>query len=262
MDTEYSINYNSNTIEEAKKYLKYRYKQLLKFGITVKKEIIKKDSVITLYNQENFGSIYILNSYRGKGIFHKRLKEYDIRIITIDECNIENYLVKKNIDHKIYSHSKAYKIIQKYYKDQRTKRSKVPLIYHIDEGGAILEKIGSSNITKDAYYLHPLLQSDEDFNKNKTLDFIGVNYESVILAMEYRRVANSYLSTMDISNFVGFPCEEIKQMLIADKIQNYKDFMKYHYNEHERSKDLYKYFHNWFELLEVDYSHWNSFNFR
>ena len=28
--------------------------------------------------------------------------------------------------------------------------------------------------------------------------------------------------------FNGFYCNEVKEMLIADKIQNYKDFMKYH----------------------------------
>jgi len=49
---------------------------------------------------------------------------------------------------------------------------------------------------------------------------------------------------------VGFSCEEVKQMLIADRAQNYKDFMLHHCGKHERSGELYKYFNNWFELLK------------
>jgi hypothetical protein len=100
--------------------------------------------------------------------------------------------------------------------------------------------------------LHPILQSDEAFNQNKSFDFSGVNTESIILTMEYRRTANSYLSNNSISDFVGFSCNEIRQMLIADKVQNFKDFMLYHFGVHERSEDLMYYFCNWFNLLEIN----------
>jgi hypothetical protein len=43
---------------------------------------------------------------------------------------------------------------------------------------------------------------------------------------------------------------------IADKIQNYKDFMLYHYGKHKRSNELYTYFHNWFKLLDVNINKW------
>lgn len=259
MQTEYSVNYDAETIEEAKKYLAYRYKQLSKFGYTVKEEIIVEDnSIVTLYddtNGENFwGSVYILKQYRGKQLFIKRIQQFLISILTIDECGIEDYLISRKINNKVLTHSNAYKIIQDEYKDSRTERSKVPMIYHIEEGGYILDKLGSSDIVKDAYYLHPILQSDDSLNSNMSRDFDGVSTESLILAMEYRRVANSYLSTMDIENFIGFTNEDIKKMLIADKIQNYKDFMKYHYNKHERSEELKKYFENWFKLLNINES--------
>lgn len=267
MKTEFSINYNADTIEDAKEYLQYRYKQLLKFGYSVKEEFVVEDnSIITLYNDPNndgfWGSIYVLKQYRGKQIFLKRLQQFMIAVVTLEECGLEDYLISRKINHKILRHTNSYKLIQNEYKDEVTKRSGVPLIYHIDEGGAILDKIGSSDVTKDAYYLHPLLQSDQMLVKNKGINFKDINTETLILAMEYRRVANSYLSTMNINDFVGFSCDEVKEMLIADKIQNYKDFMKYHFGKHKRSDELYNYFNNWFDLLGVNYERdWASFNY-
>jgi hypothetical protein len=85
------------------------------------------------------------------------------------------------------------------------------------------------------------------------MNFEGVSSEVLILTMEYRRVANSYLSKDKVTDFVGFSCPEIKEMLTADKIQNYKDFLLYHKDTHPRSAALESYFHNWFELLGVDY---------
>jgi hypothetical protein len=145
--------------------------------------------------------------------------------------------------------SKSYELISKYYGGRRTKRSGVRLMNHIDEGLDILNNIGASDIVKDAYCLHPLLQSDEDFNKNKTMDFSGIPSEVIILAVEYRRVANSYLSTMSMDDFVGFTNNEIRQMLYADKIQNEKDFKLYHEGTHPRSKELREYFDNWINIL-------------
>jgi hypothetical protein len=262
MKTEYSINYDAETIKEAQEYLQYRYKQLLKFGVTVRKEIDCGNSIVTLFNSpfgNYYGSIYILKQYRGQQIFIQRLQQFQIAIITLKECNISSYLKKIKCNYIELEHSESYKLIQNVYQDNKAERSKIPFIYHIDEGGFILNKIGASDIVKDSYYLHPLLQSDDEFNKNKSLNFNNINTESLILTTEYRRVANSYLSTMDISSFVGFPNNEIKQMLLADKIQNYKDFLLYHKGTHVRSGILEEYFLNWFKLLEIDLKEVNKF---
>ena len=56
---------------------------------------------------------------------------------------------------------------------------------------------------------------------------------------------------MDSANFVGFTNNEIRQMLLADKIQNYKDFLLYHKGVHHRSNILEKYFLKWFDLLNI-----------
>lgn len=145
--------------------------------------------------------------------------------------------------------SKAYMIVSDHYGDRSTARSGVRLMNHIDEGLVILDKLGASDIVKDAYCLHPMLQSDEDFNKNITHGFYGVPSESIILAVEYRRVANSYLSTGNIEDFVGFTNDDIRLMLCADKIQNEKDFATYHEGTHPRSKELREYFDNWLHKL-------------
>jgi len=148
---------------------------------------------------------------------------------------------------------KAHQLIVDYYGIRRAERSGVLLVNHIDEGLIILDYLKATDIVKDAYCLHPILQSDVDFNHNKSLKFDEVPTESIILCMEYRRVANSYLSADNIKDFVGISCEEIRQMLIADKVQNYKDFLIYHSKTHEFRKRLDKYFNNWFKLLGISY---------
>lgn len=145
--------------------------------------------------------------------------------------------------------STAYKLISDYYGNQTAKRSGVLLMNHIDEGIEILKTIGADQITIDAYCLHPILQSDEAFNLNYEMDFVGIATSSLILAVEYRRVANSYLSKDTIDKFVGFTNYRIKQMLYADKVQNEKDFALYHEGKHERSKELREYFNNWLNIL-------------
>lgn len=149
---------------------------------------------------------------------------------------------------------KAYQIIKDFYGDKTANRSGVFLINHINEGLRVLNRIGASDLVKSAYCLHPILQSDTDFLNNKGMDFSGIETEAIILTMEYRRVANSYLSHDVPEDFVGFSCEEVKQMLIADKVQNYKDFLIYHSETHPRKEELDFYFNKWFEFLEIDYN--------
>ena len=145
-------------------------------------------------------------------------------------------------------------LIKSFYGEQLTARSGVKLINHIYEGLKILDFIDAAEVSKRAYCLHPILQSDEAFNANKSSNFAGINTEALILAMEYRRVANSYLSKATKADFIGFSCPEVREMLIADKVQNYKDFLLYHKDSHPRAAELDEYFNNWFDLLGVDYN--------
>lgn len=76
---------------------------------------------------------------------------------------------------------------------------------------------------------------------------------AVLLAMEYRNIANQYLSHRVINSIDDIelgPVPGIRQMLIADKIQNYKDFLIYHKDTHERAAELDEYFKNWLAKLD------------
>jgi hypothetical protein len=151
--------------------------------------------------------------------------------------------------------SVEYKLIAKHYGDQVAKRSQVPLINHINEGLIVLKCIGATETTKRAFCIHPLLQADEDLQENYYISSF-VDHHALLLAMEYRSVANEFLSDkMDLESVPAIrlsPLLEVNEMLIADKVQNYKDFAKYHYGTHARSDKLNEYFHKWFAALNID----------
>lgn len=147
------------------------------------------------------------------------------------------------------------KTISEYYGERITERSRVPLINHIKEGLIILDHIGAHEWSKRAYALHPLFQSDSALvqNLNAGIDTIP---QVLILIMEYRSVANYYLSHRIIQSneeIVLSPLKMVNDMLIADKVQNYKDFEKYHKDTHPRSVELNYYFSRWIERLQIDY---------
>lgn len=73
-------------------------------------------------------------------------------------------------------------------------------------------------------------------------------------AMEYRVFANNYLSQhchADDDLIAISPLAEVNQMLIADKVQNRKDFEIYHLGQHENSDVLVRYFNNWLRRLGI-----------
>ena len=70
----------------------------------------------------------------------------------------------------------------------------------------------------------------------------------------YRLVANKYLSHDCKSEFDAIGLSQIKcvnDMLIADKIQNRKDFESYHLGTHEKGDILELYFSNWLKVLSI-----------
>lgn len=160
-----------------------------------------------------------------------------------------------------FSNDEWYKQIRLHYGDRKAERSGVPLISHIDEGLIVLDLLGASKRAKQAYCIHPMMQGDSDlaewFSSPDWLERLYApdhNAEVIVLAMEYRSVANEYLSTRQISDISEIrlsPLSEVNMMLIADKIQNRKDFEKYHKGTHPRSDELDQYFKNWMERLGI-----------
>jgi hypothetical protein len=161
--------------------------------------------------------------------------------------------------------SNEYQAIKKFYGDRRAERSQVLLMDHIDQGLRILQAINADKFVQQAYCLHPLFQADADLATRGLLFTLdegeGADPYVILLVMEYRQWANAWLSdkvgcTAGVIHYSGKPTAgpliEVKQMLIADKVQNYKDFLTYHKVTHERSKELDHYFRHWLKVLEVD----------
>lgn len=133
---------------------------------------------------------------------------------------------------------------------------------HIDEGLWILEKIGASENAKRAYALHPLVQDDSALAAfYKSGDIELVDKHVLLLAMEYRWAANSYLSfhtSRPLDQIKLSPLDEVNQMLIADKVQNRKDFDTYHLGTHPHSERLQEYFAEWLDRLGVSDAQYQS----
>jgi len=74
-----------------------------------------------------------------------------------------------------------------------------------------------------------------------------------------RLLANAFLSPNeshpgydDPGRIVRSPLPEVNTMLVADKLQNYKDFLRYHRAGHPRADRLERYFQAWLTALGVD----------
>lgn len=151
-----------------------------------------------------------------------------------------------------------YRLVKQFYGSRKAERSQVPLMNHIDEGLAILEDLKASALAKRAFCLHPLLQDSHDLLNCWHLVATNCPADSVLMAMEYRRAANAYLCRPVTDNYsvkllsfvVGPLLPEVRQMLIADKLQNQKDFRKYHLGTHPRSAQLEQYFITWLKFLK------------
>lgn len=250
------MNYNANTDQEAVNYLKIRAKQLLKFNFKLDKIVSPENGVICAYFVKDniiYQSIYILADYRNKRLYEKHLKH---TIITSDECELESYLKYKNIDYISLNISpyNEYSIISEFYSDKCANRSGVRLMNHIDEGLYILDKINASETAKKAYCLHPIYQPDNELLNNYKNNLNTISPDTIIATIEYRYIANSYLSTRHINTIDDIklsPLKDVNDMLIADKIQNRKDFEIYHKSTHHRSKELTEYFNNWMLKLNI-----------
>jgi hypothetical protein len=161
----------------------------------------------------------------------------------------------------------ALEAIKSVYGYKRAKRSQVPLINHILEGQAIMAHRGASVEAIAGFMLHPLFQHDDDLKEHGTYYAFHrasahQNSDAVMLAMEYRHYANAWLSDKVSKDEVGNlqieglptwgPLNDVKEMLIADKVQNYKDFIIYHSDTHERREELDLYFKVWLKVLGID----------
>jgi hypothetical protein len=148
-----------------------------------------------------------------------------------------------------------FEIISAFYGEKMAQRSQAPLINHIKEGLLIMQHEQFSELAQRAYCLHPIFQADDALKTHfSTFDFGQVSPQVIVLTLEYRNIANQYLSYKSITEageIALSPLPEVNQMLFADKIQNCKDFERYHQQTHPRSAQLTQYFANWFKRLGI-----------
>lgn len=181
---------------------------------------------------------------------------------------------------------REYRAIAAFYGTRRAERSRVPLINHIHEGVAIIGALngvtpGFHSFSKlqaaGAYCLHPMFQNDKDL-RSEGVSLVQSAHPPragmVMYAMEYRQRANAWLSDkVQKAELQAFPTRpgpidfdvdyhlegkpdagglsEVRAMLIADKVQNYKDFLAHHKGTHARSGELDLYFKTWLDHLGV-----------
>lgn len=225
-----------------------------------------------------FKSAFVLPAYSGKGIYSQWLKEEpEIQLLTMESCGE----IAKYVDtHKSSSFlndttfacepgslpfARSYDVVEKFSGSRKAKRSGLYYMNHIDEGLFILDYLYGKHYQVSEYILgawcfHPMVQRDEDLANNyKTSYYVGPF--DVLYAMEYRRVANNYLSfhtDRAVKDIELSPLEAVNQMLVADKIQNRKEFDNYLRGKVENSKQLNRYFANWFERLEITEDKYNE----
>lgn len=159
----------------------------------------------------------------------------------------------------------AYRFITAEYEGKIARRSGLPYLNHINEGVFLIyRRFGFQCDLIDAYCLHPIFQSDRSLTRlvadTKNSFLSKCPSRILIFAMEYRRVANGYISTMKVKQpdlITLSPLEEVNKLLVADKIQNKKDFMKY--MNYDNGKVSYRrvcqryiaYFDSWLTCLGI-----------
>lgn len=256
----------AKTHQDAVRYIKTRALQIAHTGAVLKHiaEIPEGVWAVFEYNDNTYNALYILDQFRGNGVFYKLWKDkcaekgYEVRMLTTTACTLASYFRHKQIPFILVNgltNTPEYNMIENIYGNQCAKRSGLYYMNHIDEGLYILHKLGASTNAMLGYILHPIFQSDSElrgiYNHTSLKD---VAPQPIINAVEYRSVANEYLSYRNIKEIDEIrlsPLKDVNDMLRADKIQNRKDFELFHMDKHERTKELAHYFDNWMCRLDI-----------
>lgn len=215
---------------------------------------------------DEFVSVYVYAGARGRGHLrrHASLRPPGQRYVTTPGCGIFDALAHLDPSTLMASPISGwpeYVAIERHYGDRRAVRSEVPYMHHIDEGLRVLRRwLGASDQGIRAYCLHPLVQGDADLRATWASGLLGAFEPGVVaLAMEYRNIANAFLSPLeshpgydDANEIARSPLVEVDHMLVADKIQNCKDFRAHHADTHPRAAWLERYFMQWFAALGIE----------
>lgn len=123
----------------------------------------------------------------------------------------------------------------------------------------VLDRLQSWPTAMKAVCLLPLLLDDATFEYGwKGACKNGVSPSALVLAMEFRRVANSYLCAPHtdswniyvVKNRLGTVVPPVRNMLIAHHAVKYRFFVNTQ-SRHHRWAELDKYYKQWFDVLCV-----------
>lgn len=203
--------------------------------------------------------IYVYASQRRRELFAEHLlRTRATPVVTTPDPDLERYLQKHNCRYQVVGrHIETYEycVVAEQYGDKRAARSGVFYMNHIDEGLAVLAGLGASERARRAFCLHPLVQSDEALARYYAYaDQLTADPHVLTLALEYRHIAGLAPSSRELARAADIalgPLEDVHDMLRADKLQNYKDFLAHH-QRHPRAVALDRYFRLWLERLEID----------
>lgn len=202
-------------------------------------------------------SFFVMKQFRGDGLSTKALKTINNPILTSHDCGIIDFLEHHAHKYSLFDDifdSAEYKLVEQLTGHIYAKRSGICYMNHVDEALVLLSMLGCNKLSMRAFCLHPLLQLDQDLKNNYKLAIDQCGCDAVALAIEYRNIANQYLSFRPIGSLDEIalsPIEEVNQMLLVDKIQNCKDFILYHKKSHPTSKQLTQYFVNWLKKFDA-----------
>lgn len=254
--------YDATTQEEVIQYFKTRQLQLASVGFSWDNKLYKNQDGYFIHCVEDatgkvYDAFYVMLQDRKNGA-SKRLVHSLGEIITIDDCRVIDFLTHLNKPHFVVKgpfDTPEYKMVEQFYGEGKAQRSQAWFMNHIDEGMIILSHWNKSSAAMAAFCLHPLTQDDDNLAKNFAMLSKEGNSYHVGLSLEYRNIANAYLSKRSVDSLEDValsPLHEVNDMLIADKVQNYKDFLIYHLGTHPRSDILVNYFNNWLKKLHCE----------
>jgi hypothetical protein len=205
-------------------------------------------------------SFYLKPSLRHNGNYKHAVSRFDCPIITSSNCDLEPYLLANDIEHICLGKRlpREYDIISDHYQDIKAKRSGIPYINHIQEGLTVLTRRANSvdsDVVK-AFCLHPIFQDPSFFNlkTRSKIEHLQLDPVIVCLAMEYKEIANAHLVKNHGQPIRLSTCWEVNEMLVADKIQNYKDFQDTYKGTQEEYNLRDQYFKDWLNVLGVTWS--------
>lgn len=266
------LDMNAETFEQVYQYYQTRALQMAWNGAVWDRILVEVPGgwkTSFTYEGKTYDSFYVVASERNKGKSSVIIRDHITNpIVTVEGCNVRDFLESRGVEvlmlTGIYD-SMEYKLVMQHYADKdtlggrRARRSRMYLMNHIDEGVYIMQRRGVRLDAQRAFCLHPLLQDDADLKENFGICSSWVDARVMGYALEYRNIANAYLSHRSIKNVDEIalsPLPEVNEMLVADKIQNYKDFILYHADTHRRASELDEYFSFWLERLNVVEDYW------